>query len=132
MRKAKVAEDRPENHSILRYLEDSNGTGLHPDVLDRLIELAAVSGCDRVSVRGIRLLVHRATGVIVGCGLGTDYCLRVAGVPKGAGGRWSIRWTDGGRLNVRNAFGSGWIVGGFHDGEAEWLRAAVAALEAFA
>lgn len=132
MSKGKVAEDRPENQGILRYIEGSTGTGLHPDVLDRLIELAAVSGCDRVSVRGTRLLVHRVTGVIVGCGLGTEYCLRVAGVPKGAWGRGSIRWTDGERLNVRNTFGSDWIVGRFHDGEAKWLRAALLALDAVA
>ena len=131
MAKATVAEGRAENHGILHYIdgEDGGGGSLHPDILDRLIELAAAAGCDRLSRRGTRLLVHRATGVIVGCGFGMTYCLRATGVPRGAGVRWSVRYSDGERLNVRREFGPGWIVGEFHDGEADWLQAAVAALQ---
>ena len=126
MGKVVVAMDRAENEGILRHLDSDGGGGsLHPDILDRVVELAAAAGCDRVSRRGTRLLVHRATGVIVGCAFGMTYCLRAAGVPRGVG----VRYSDGEQLNVRREFGPGWIVGGFHDGEADWLQAAVAALE---
>jgi hypothetical protein len=130
MAKVTVAEDRAENQGILQYIDgEGSGGSIHPDILARLVELAAAAGCDRLSRRRTRLLVDRATGVIVGCGFGMTYCLRAAGVPPGAGVTWSVRYSDGERLNVRRVFGPGWIVGDFHDGEADWLRSAIAALE---
>ena len=97
MAKATVAEGRAENQGILRNLgANSGGGGIHPDLLDHLIELAAAAGCDRVNRRGVRLLVHRASGVIVGCGSGTTYWLRTAGVPRGAGARWAERFSGRG------------------------------------
>jgi hypothetical protein len=129
MAKAKVAADHPDNQGVLRYVASEGGFSIHPDVLDRMSALAAkVPGCDRVSVRGARLLVHRASGVIVACALGTDYFLRAAGVPRGVRVQWSLRWTDGGGLNVRRQFGPGWIIGQWHRGEADWIDAVVAGL----
>ncbi len=129
MKRANVAADHPDNAGVLRFIEAGGGGGLHPDVRDHLAGLAAeVDGVGLTTARGVRLLVHRATGVIVGCGLGTTYCLRAAGVPRGAGVRWSVAWMDADRLNLRKAFGPGWIVGGFRPDETAWLRAATAAL----
>jgi hypothetical protein len=130
MAKAKVAADHPDNQGVLRYLAEEGNFAIHPDVLDRMIALAAkVPGCARASVRGARLLVHRGTGVIVACAMGTDYVLRTAGVPRGVKVQWSLRWADGGGLNVRRQFGPGWIIGQWHRGEPGWIQAVVAALE---
>jgi hypothetical protein len=124
MAKAKVNESRPENQGFIRWLASYGSVGgLHPEILDRLIALAAATGCERISYNKARVLVHKQTGVIVGCGLGMAYFLRLAGVPQGSGLTWSVKFSDGERLNVRKEFGPGWFVGDFHEREAEWLRA---------
>lgn len=128
--------DHPTNRDVLRYIKRLGAkefVGVHPDILDRMIALCAkVPRCVRRSIRGVRIIAHRKTGVIIAVAFGTSYCLRVGAALKEAKRaklRPSENFLDGGLLNVSRRFGSDWLFGCWHKKEVEWLTGVVGDLE---
>jgi hypothetical protein len=121
--------NQPANRKVLRYLKQMGAKewiGVHPDILDRILALAAkLPHCVRRSLRGARIVAHRKTGIIVAVGFGTTYCVRVGSAVKEArraGLVASERFLDGGRLNVSRQFGPDWLYGAWNRKEREWIQ----------
>jgi uncharacterized protein (TIGR02996 family) len=109
--------------------------GSHPDVVDRVWDqLGRVLPRDaRCLLSSHPALVHPASGVVLAVCYGTEYCLRLtpkaAEEARQAGAETSTRWSDGGRTNLRTAFGEGWIFGRWLDQEKPWCRAVYQAFD---
>jgi len=111
--------------------------GAHPDLLERLWdELGATLPEDcRWIVFGTPVLVHPRTGVIFGFGAGTHtYALRLPAVERtaalAAGAVTVHRYPAYPNLGIPASvldlaeIGEEWVLGGWHEGEEKWCRAA--------
>ena len=133
---------QPSNAGVIRYLEKTRKTnapdvrphrrrdywhsGAHPEIAERLWEQLAHGLPDecRQVVLGTPALVHPASGVLIAIALGTAYALRLPSkalrVALSEDVEIETVWSDGSRLNVRDEFGAGWVLGSWSQNEEQW------------
>jgi hypothetical protein len=105
-----------------------------PDVVEQIWNrLGAALPMDcRAVVYGTPGLVHPLTGIVFALAIGTRYGLRLPGaLPQEAvraGAPTSVRWTNGGGMNIQDELGEDWIFGWGVQQEQSWC---LAAYEAF-
>lgn len=101
--------------------------GSHPDVVARVWEVLGANlptDC-RAIVYGTPSLVHSDKGIVLAMAYGTAYAIRVphelVDAAIRAGCTIERRWAIGGKTNIEEELGFGWLFGGWLDEETEWL-----------
>ena len=112
----------PESHPD-PYME----AGSHPDIVERLWDDlgSALPADSRALIFGAPALVHPEAGVVLALAFGTQYAIRVPFESLedalGAGCHLEQEWTDGGRTNIEQELGRGWVFGCWATDESIWL-----------
>ena len=105
------------------YLE----AGSHPDIVERVWdELGATLPVDcRAVLYGTPALVHPGVGVVFALAYGTRYAIRVPDesfdAALAAGCHLEQQWTGGGKTNIEEELGRGWLFGGWAEAEKQWV-----------
>lgn len=140
---------QPANEGIVRYLErpghaagrpdiraprdarrDYWESGAHPDIVERLWDQLGRDlpvACRQV-VLGAPALLHPGTGVVFAIALGTQYALRLpaSALQSGPPGVRTVNvWSNGSRMDIRQAFGADWVFGAWSADELTWCAQAV-------
>ena len=148
----KLDHSHPMNQGVIRHCGGREGVspiaapaehpdpylqaGSHPDVVERLWDgLGSGLPVDcRALVYGTPALVDPEIGVVLALAFGTQYALRVPDArldeALNAGCRTGQDWTGGGRTDVEEELGRGWVFGCWADDELRWVgetRASVSA-----
>lgn len=148
-----VNTEDPRNRNVLRYLasldrrkdrpallvgpDESEDVymGTHPDATERLwTQLGGtLPQGTRAVVLGRPALVHPAPGLILAFASGTEYVLRIPSscmeAALAAGCEPRMNW-GGGEWDLEQLLEPGWVFGGFHSAEKEWLAVAYSEAEA--
>lgn len=148
----KLDESDPRNATLLAHLREREGprfdprpilspadhpdpymeAGSHPDIVERVWDRlgdALPTDC-RALVLGRPALVEPTRGIVLALAYGTAYAIRVPDEKLedalARGCRAEERWSGGGATRAEQAFGRGWVFGGWLDDEAEWLAESLA------
>ena len=109
--------------------------GAHPDIVERIwndLNDSLPADC-RAIVYGTPALVHPFAGVVLALAYGTAYAIRI---PDDSiddaialGCRTEREWTSGGKTDIEDEFGRGWLFGAWLDKEVQWLGRVYRALD---
>jgi hypothetical protein len=143
----KLDKSHPMNRLVLEYFRHREGhpakplpiaapdqhadpyweAGSHPDIVERVWDVLAASlpaDC-RAVVYGTPALVHPRAGVVIALAYGTQYAIRVPDEfvddALKAGCAIERHWTNGGRTNIEEELGRGWVFGCWGEEEKLWL-----------
>jgi hypothetical protein len=100
--------------------------GCHPEVVERLwdqIGKSLPADCRRI-VYGTPALVHPASGMLLGIGIGTQYGLHLPGglaaEAIAGGAKATTRWSGGKTMDIQAELGDAWVFGAWLAAELEW------------
>lgn len=101
--------------------------GSHPDIVERVwdeLTIALAVDC-RAVVYGNPALVHPERGIVFALAFGTAYAIRIPGEAMEEainGGCTTDRtWTGGGKTDIQETLGFGWLFGNWLDAEPGWM-----------
>jgi len=140
----KLDESHQLNQGVLNHLRDKHGgnapisspdshpdpylrAGSHPDIVSRVWETlgGALPADSRAIVYGTPALVHPKNGVVLALAYGTAYVIKIPDDEMSeaieAGCKAEQTWTGGGKTNVQELLGFGWLFGCWDRREINWL-----------